>query len=93
MPSLKAFWLDAQADGQKRQRGALKVTNFILHVDEPVISTKKRAINRSFSQHPFSYTRTYINLHRGSGNTQNIPLTPWICPDQQPYYSDCTDIV
>ncbi len=77
---------------KKRQRGALKVTNFILHVDEPVISTKKRAINRSFSQHPFSYTRTYINLHRGSDNTQNIHLTPWICPDQQPYYSDCTDI-
>lgn len=29
---------------KKRQRGALKVTNFILHVDEPVISTKKERL-------------------------------------------------
>jgi hypothetical protein len=59
MPSLKAFWLDAQADGQKRQRGALKVTNFILHVDEPVISTKKERLIALFLNILFVHSNLY----------------------------------
>lgn len=43
MPSLKAIGRMRKQTAKKRQRGALKVANFILHVDEPVISTKKKS--------------------------------------------------